>query len=510
MNLERNATRTNSNNSTSADTEQLSVAILCHDLVAAKEISDIFKKTGVHPFVCTSLNEYADLVKGNEIPHLSVVDVRMMSEGNLLFKNIPAVKNEKLSLCFYCGKDNGNLLYSTYDILSLGVIHEERSLTGQIKAILSRYNNYQSWVSQARSAISSETKLDEKLTAVVERTEELKEQTFFHSFQKTIEARFENEKSADEFITSAARVFSTVKEFKKFTFLELSPSGQKLVSPKFIFDKYVEVPSLWLGKTCSAGIEFFAQNMASQVCLELMGGDLMSLLIKGRRDHPDLMIFIQVEGEELLSQFDWESFENFLSGIYCYFGWRNQRVEDKASNRKQAWDLYHELDDIKFGGLPESRLQGGYDRHALLGVNFSDLVDRALSQTEMRFYWKNFIQDFINGLETQKKLQFTSYQHGTRHLFLRVEKEDLDEYLTIIKNYALRFSYWRYFEDADVILGASLKPEVRVYPMSPNAIENLIDDSDIALESQLSDNGGHKEKRSEKSFFRTKGSERTM
>ena len=469
---------------TKEETTQMTVAILCQDLQVAKNFSEVFKKTGVHPFVCTSLREYSEILKNpTELPDLSIVDVKMMSEGNLLFKNLPAVREERVSVAFYCSQDSAALAYSTYELLSLGMILEGRSITGQIKAILKRFNTFQGWQHQAKKAIHSETRLDEKLNLVVEKSEELKEKYFYHNFLKNVESRFENEKGSDDFLSAAAHVFATIKEFKKFTFLELSPSGQKLVSPKFIFDKYQDIPSLWLGRTCRDGIEFFAQNMASQVCLEMMGGDLMSLLITGRRGNPDLMIFIQVEGEEFLANFDWEALEDYLSGVFCYFGWRNQKIEDYSNNRKQSWDLFHELDDIKFGGLPEARLQGGYDRHALIGIDFTDLVDRALASIDMRFYWKNFIQDFINGLEVQKKLSFTSYQHGVRHLFFRVEKEELEEYLREMKSYSMRFNYWRYFEDADVILGANLKPELRVYPMAPQAIESIIANPEKELEN---------------------------
>ncbi|MAF78580.1 MAG: hypothetical protein CME63_04145 [Halobacteriovoraceae bacterium] len=500
--------------SVTGEQDQISVAILCQDLKVAKSFSEIFKKTGVHPFVCTSLKEFIEITsRPQDLPDLSIVDVKMMSEGNRLFKNIPAIRDELISVAFYCGQDSHALAYSTYDLLSLGMIHEGRSLTGQVKAILKRFNTYQGWQHQAKKALHSESRLDEKLNLVIKRSEELKEKNFYHNFLKNLEARFETEKNADDFLTAAAHVFAGVKEFKRFTFLELSPSGQKLVSPKFIFDKYQEIPSLWLGRTCRDGIEFFAQNMASQVCLEMMGGDLMSLLIKGRRGNPDLMIFIQVDNEDFLAQFDWESFENYLSGVFCYYGWRNQKVEDLSNNRKQSWDLFHEMDDIKFGGLPEARLQGGYERHALIGVDFSDLVDRALSQTEMRFYWKNFIQDFINGLEVQKKLSFTSYQHGVKHLFFRVEKEELEDYLKEIKSYSMRFNYWRYFEDADVILGANLKPDTRVYPMSAQAIESIIAKADKELENTeilKEEEVSSEVKKPASSYFFHPGSEQSM
>jgi hypothetical protein len=108
-----------------------------------------------------------------------------------------------------------------------------------------------------------------------------------------------------------------------------------------------------------------------------------------------------------------------------------------------------------------------------VAIDFEELVSRALSQEGMRFYWKKFYGDFMAGLETQKGITFRSFHHSPRFSFLLIEKDNLDNDLAQIKNYCVRYPYWRYFEDADVVLGASLKPDVRIVPMAPQAIERM-------------------------------------
>lgn len=448
------------------------VAILCSDIHRGKELSDIFRKIGVHPYICTSLSQFwGEVIK--ETPHLAIVDVKMMSEGEYILKEHPKVKAEELALVFTYDSTSGPLLYSTYDILNLGFINTDQSLTGQVKSTLKRFNTFQGWQSRARSAWEQEEKLGGKLSHIIEKTEELKEKQFYQSLLKSLQGRFELEREAEDFQIATARVLSGVKEIKTFTFLELSPSGQKLVSPKFQYDKYVEIPSLWLGKACDKGIEFFAQNMASQICLELMGGELMSLLLRGQKDEPDMMLFLRVESEDFLAKFDWESLERYLSGFYCYFKLKGQTINKDAYSLGSSWDLFDRLDDMRMGKIPESRIEGGYDRFALVGINFKTLYERALKQQGMRFYWKKFYQDFLNGLENQKEIRAHVFHLDPKHTFLLIDKETLDQNLSQIKNYALRFQYWRYFEDSDIVLGASLKPEVRIVPMSPSAIESL-------------------------------------
>jgi len=453
---------------------QINVAIVCFDLGVAKKLSQVFKQVGVHPYVCTSLSDFwEDSVK--QTPDLTIIDVKMMSQGDILFKDHPLIISRELSVAFYYEQDTAALLYSTFDILNLGLINGDLSPIGQIKSVLNRYNSYQSWQNKARRANEAEAAVDSKLSQIVSKTEELKEKTFYQALQKSIQGRLEAQKQDDDFFIAVSRVLSGVKEVKKFSFLELSPSGQKLISPKFLFDKYVEIPSLWLGKTCEKGVEFFAQNMASQVCLELMGGDLMSLLIKGSKEEADVLLFVQVEGEEFLAQFDWESLERYLCGLYCHFQLRGTSHSKEGLSLSRtfghSWELFSQLDEINFGKIPESRIEGGLDRYTLIGVDFSTLVSRALGQRELRFYWNRFIMDFVRGLETQKKLNFKSFLHSPSKILMLVEAEQSENVLAQTKAYGQRYPYWRYFEDADVVLGASLKPELQFVPMSPQAIE---------------------------------------
>ena len=68
-------------------------------------------------------------------------------------------------------------------------------------------------------------------------------------------------------------------------------------------------------------------------------------------------------------------------------------------------------------------------------------------------------------------MNFRSFVHGPQKLLLLVDADEAENILGQIKAYCLRYPFWRYFEDADVVLGSSLKPELRFIPMSPMAIE---------------------------------------
>ena len=88
-------------------------------------------------------------------------------------------------------------------------------------------------------------------------------------------------------------IYQCIDEVDEFAFLELSFNGQKLLSPVSNNQKFRNIPSLWLGQACINGIELFAQNMATQVAIDVMGGDIVSLHVKGSEGNTDKIIFIK-------------------------------------------------------------------------------------------------------------------------------------------------------------------------------------------------------------------------
>ncbi|CAM9942459.1 unnamed protein product, partial [Chrysoparadoxa australica] len=145
------------------------VSILVSDIKRGKELSDIFRQIGVHPYVCTSLPQFwGEAIK--ETPHLAIIDVKHMSQGEYLLKDHPKVKSEEMPIVFTYENSSAPLLYSTFDLLSLGSINMDLPLTGQVKSILKRFNTFQSWQVKAKAAMEEEEKLGDKLSHIVERT----------------------------------------------------------------------------------------------------------------------------------------------------------------------------------------------------------------------------------------------------------------------------------------------------------------------------------------------------
>jgi len=91
------------------------------------------------------------------------------------------------------------------------------------------------------------------------------------------------------------------------------------MSPLSHVAKFRTIPSMWLGQSCLKGIELFAQNMANQVALDILGADIVSIQIKGDFDRPDKMLFLKAKNEFFYNHFDWNMFEAYLNGFYSSF-----------------------------------------------------------------------------------------------------------------------------------------------------------------------------------------------
>jgi hypothetical protein len=469
----------NKNESTN---QAITVALLMEDIRDAKEASAIFRRAGVLPHLYESLQDFW-MGTIDRVPTLCMIDVRLMSSGELTIKNHPHLKNGDMPLAFFYSDASAPLIYSAFDVPNLGIIRREVPMQGQIKGVLERYNRLAAFETRAREAELKLKAREAQMDRVVASTTKLKEKEHYTSLLKSVIGRFELQREQDDFFQAAEVVFGTVQEVSEFACLELSFNGQKLVSPKLFHSKFREVPSLWLGQTCPQGIEFFAQNLASQVCLDLMGGDLMALAVKGKKRHPDRLIFLKVNDQELLEHFDWESLERYLSGLNSYFDSKNDAHFENDKNALNSWELFGLLDQVMFGRLPDpdDLVKHHVDELALIDLDFTDLVTAAREKRSMRFAWRKFYQDFFTRFEASKKHTFKIACTAPNHVVMIVDAAKADMIFHDIKQYSLRFPLWRYFEDPDAILGRNMKPEIKMVPLATEAYIRHIEGRNLTV-----------------------------
>ena len=454
--------------------KELEVAILLDEIRDAKEISSVFKKAGVIPHFYEDFKSFWHGTLIN-VPDFCLVDVKRMSDGELVLKRHPNVKNEKMLLGFFYSEESAPLLYSTFEIFNLGFIKRGDNYSGQLKALLRRFNKLKVLTRENNRLEDNNKKLTKQVDLMVGATGEYKEKEHYGQMLKRICLNLEQRRESEDFISACSEVFADWKEINEFACLQLAPSAQKLVSDKCISKKFKEIPPLWLGKANAQGIEFFAQNMANQVALELMGGELVSLMIYGKHQLPDRILVIKSDEPSFLSSFDWELFEKYLSGLHAHFRFRTEKDEKIPQRLINPWELFSLLDAHYRGGQE----RGAMDEMTLIDVDFSDIVDLLRSKPQWRFYWQDFYRDFVGRFAGQYKLDFKICCMGVEHLGFITEKQYEEELFNSLKSYLVRYSYWRYFEEAELLLARTLKPGLQVIPLSPEVYLRHLEGSEI-------------------------------
>lgn len=448
---------------------KVSVALLLSDLSEVKEISSVFKKLGVIPHFYEDLKTFWSGTL-ERVPALCIVDVKKMSEGDLVLRDHPAVLAEEMPLLFYYTAKTEPLLVSTHHFYHLGTLKQSADYEGPLKAILKRLNKVSALEQHYHALKVTATTQKEQIERLEHALREEERTDNYQSMVKNVCLEFEKLRFESDFFKSLEKVFFGIDEIDEFSFLELSFNGQKLISPISHVQKFRNIPSLWLGQACTNGIELFAQNMATQVALDIMGGDLVSLLIKGSENKPDKMIFIKSKNETFFNNFDWNMLEAYLNGFYASF--KNKLTSSVESDKKfvSPFEAMSFLDQFLFGQTAsEAMNHKNLQDVRLIDLDLSSLLNVVLKKSSNRFFWNRFGAEFINKLEIQSRIDFRFFDFGVANIGFIVKAHDLDAFFDELKEFSNRFHYWKYFEDSEGVLAQLIQPKVSMSPLSAHA-----------------------------------------
>lgn len=449
--------------------KKITVALLLSELKEVKEISSLLKKEGIVPHFYEDLKTFWNGTL-EHLPSLCIVDVKKMSEGDLILRNHPAALAEEMPILFYYTDKTEPLLASAYGFYNLGFIKQSKNYEGTLKSALKRVH---------KMLALEDHYLAQKLvtTAQKEQIERLENQLKmerlsdnYSSMVKNVCLDFEKYKHDADFFKILEKVFQGIDEIEAFSYLELSYNGQKLISPLSHLQKFKTIPSLWLGQACGQGIELFAQNMATQVAVDVMGGDLVSLLIKGDGVNPEKIIFIKSINETFLNNFDWLLLEAYLNGFY---GVIKSKLLKPLNNEKKFASSFLAMsfiDEFLFGKMAsEKGARSNYEKMHLVNLDLTSLLQAILKKGTNRFYWNHFATEFINKLDIQTKSTYRYFDFGVMNIAFLVNKNESDYFYDQLKIHTQKFSYWKYFEDTDWAMTQKIEPALSMSPTSAHA-----------------------------------------
>ena len=464
-----------SENNTS-NKKDLKVGLLLADILVAKKVSRIFRKIGIIPFIYEQLS---DVLEEKRHPSLLIADVTLMSDGTHTLADVSEIRDEKLPLAFYYEQPSKPLLVSTYNLFHLGLISGESPLEGQIKGVLKRLNHIIRLEADGHQLNTIEGQHKREVQSLYQRNEQLKQFHFYNEELGRLIRLIENQKIQGDFFLACEKVLDNETVIESFTYFELSMTGQKLITPTTACKKFHKIPSLWLKDTCARGIDPYAQNLASQVAVELMGDNLVSLHLKSQYSQPSALFFIKVKDSDFLSLFDWDLFENYLNGLYSYFDLYKQRGAENLTKTASVWDVFSVLDNQLYSTLGGKSLVEE-EEWKVVQLSFKKILGYVTNAKGIRFYWDNFYTDFVKLLFEKCKMDFSLAPSSVVDLTFLVQEGDKNEFYAKLSEHARTFSYWRYFDDADLVLNKDLTPHILMLPNSTKAL------SDYLMESKSS------------------------
>ncbi|MBD65742.1 MAG: hypothetical protein CME62_11080 [Halobacteriovoraceae bacterium] len=437
------------------------IALLIEDIVEAKNISDGLREIGIFAHFYQSLDElWVSL--NTYTPDLCIIDVKLMSQGTLLFKNHPKVQEDELKYAFYYKDSTKLLLNSTHGLNHYGLLRAEVDIVDQLKSILRRRNEELRLSQQNETMMRRVERLKmrgQRLSEAQEESHKLRSQ---HQRVKKLINQFGTVNSANEYLNRLITFFDAWEECESFGVYHLNSTGQKLIAPKAKKAKYKILPDLWLTSENENGIASYAQEMAFDVSYGLISDRLLTLKIYGTEENPDVIVVGHFR-EDQLENFEWDLLENKLNSEYRKALINFYRSESDKSSQQNIFDTFQIMDDIQYH-------QAKTD-HKYVVVSFSKLVHKVMTNLENRFHWKSFAREFQTDLREILTGDFHIANLGVENFVISLDKKFIETDYPKLKAFLADFQLWRYFEDTSVVLTDDINPTAKfIAPAAVNVM----------------------------------------
>ncbi len=439
---------------TEIKTHQFQVAMVLRRVQVGKKMDDAFRQQGIRPLFFTGLEEFW-LEQKNKKTDMLILDVQLMNQRDLLLKDHPLIESDT-KLLFYYDREGFVLIESLLSFEHLGLINGDAPLGPQIAHFWSRVQKQKLQDIELDSLRVQAERFQKRIGSLISESEDernfRKQAKLLFSFQE----QFEEHVLTHSFYSALEKVFKNWPSLSKFSLYELHSSGQKLIPLAFESVKSVELPSLWLGQVCENGIDFFAEEMAMTVALDVIGPEIDILKITGPHSTPDLLLFIEYSKEDLFD-FPWKAFELTLSAFYqrSLLGQfiQGKDVRDLAGTGPYFWTLL-------YSPLPENK--------ELFTLDLSSFLQFARSLGPQGLQWQSFFEDFASRLTKSLGGAVEFAPIKDEHFIFRVAKDAVQE----LEVFCERFPYWNYFADSSRVLGKDLMPDLR--PLNPRDRRNFL------------------------------------
>ncbi|MGB0453164.1 MAG: hypothetical protein ACPGJV_05570 [Bacteriovoracaceae bacterium] len=439
---------------------ELTIAVLTSDSHQQSRFQSVLKKIDTKALYVSSLKDFYELIKLESID-LAIVDVRHMSEEDVVLQNHPQVKNNDIRLCFFYNSKTQPLLFSAFEVKNYGLINTTGSLAGQLKLVLERIEGEDHLVEAKDQSINELQKTKQSYKKIIEESESLKREKFYRELLVQTTEHLSPLWEDVDFFKGLSTRMDELAFTKRFGIYLLGPNNNRLISPRYSEEKFEKLPPLWLGEANQDGVGIVGQNQAMQVVLDLWGGCFQVLYLYDSRKQPQALIFIEAD-EDCDRGFKWQELEQNLNNVYSRNLLRRAANGLQVTSEMNSFDFYELIDN-------QSRSLEG--RNSILKtIEFRTLFQTIANKPNLEFQFSAFMREFFKPLISKLNVSFRySTLSGYKVAFL-ISETDSDEFDSVVKNYAKQFPFWRFFDSASELVISDLKPTVRSRPLSLSSL----------------------------------------
>lgn len=436
----------------------LKVALLTDNLVVGQEISTICRLFDVYPFYYQKLSDLWQLLLTEEVD-LVIVDINKIEESGLVLKDHPALIQLKTSLGIFFEPKHQTLLGAAAGLPHLGYINRELSLSVQLKSMLNAVLQMKQLRQEIQRTNTAARIMQQKVDATEMRMEKMTNNLSKMIRVVDIVKKFQTRPLSDRksFTDLLDNFLDSWKLIKNFSLISLNESDQKLYSPSLKSNKAIGLDPFWLAEPAADGIHRLAKEALLTKAYGEMGVDVIVLEIKGVRDCPEMLLFLQAEDEKystIEDGYHWILLEQILNNLFkgaMIAEGRNMKTQEKFI---PVWSAFELLDHNA------NLTTDTGDR--LVNINFKEFNIFVTSKPMQPFQWKSFMTDFLTGIQEVLKNACKISTFGTEHVLVFLPQEGLELRYQILKDYVQKFEYWLYFDPQNVLIPREVSPQTQL------------------------------------------------
>ena len=434
----------------------MEVSILCSRPQDAQKLTRLLKDSSSLSYTYKDFNELWEHSQ-EKLSQLYILDVEVVSGHERGIIDHPKYQKGLMNVVFYYSQDSLPLMASQYRMKSLGDFDiDDPDLAQRLSQVVAELKARQERQGEVGKLKADLYQARKSLDKLVEKNQREAQESDYRRLLCGLVDAINEECRVHDFLESFGRVMERANFIEEYAVLELTPNGQKLISPRLKGQKYRSFPSLWLGiqdQESVTGIQKYAQGMAGQVALDCLGDQIVTL---GLQLHPggspQNLIYLKTT-PDVREHMDWSLLESFLSG--CYGRWlflQQDRSETMGSHWVSEWEFY---DLLTATGEVES-----VPSH-LLVLEFHKLVWARAQKGHDDFQWKRFFNEFSSQVDKRVRHDYFATSLGPWGMAFFVSEGDRRVLEQSLLDVGQKFFYWRFFDDPDSILTLNLAPRLR-------------------------------------------------